>query len=69
MAKRLLTAKDIEYHDTDISMDSAKRAQLMAETGQRTVPYVFLGDQFIGGYDDLQQLADSQQLDNLLQSN
>lgn len=66
MAKQLLENKNVAYQDTDLSFDQAKRQALTQETGQRTVPYIFIGDHFVGGYDDLQHLESTQTLDALL---
>lgn len=66
MAKRLLAQKRLEFNDTDISFETELRQQLTDETGQRTVPYIFIGSHFVGGYDDLQQLEHTQQLDSLV---
>lgn len=64
--KELLNQKGIEFTDHDIYGDEAKRDELLAQTGQRTVPFVFIGDKFIGGCSDLQQLDASGELDQLL---
>ncbi|MFB2579483.1 MULTISPECIES: glutaredoxin 3 [unclassified Acinetobacter] len=66
-AKQLLQQKGIAFDDTDLTTeDSSVRAELTARTGQRTVPYVFVNDQFIGGSDDLHALARTGELDKLL---
>lgn len=56
MAKQLLQSKGVHFEDHDLSADPSMRQQLMAKTGQRTVPYIFITDTFIGGYDDLNAL-------------
>ncbi len=55
-AKRLLERKGIEYEEHNIQQDEAKKKELLEETGQDTVPYVFLDGEFIGGYDQLSAL-------------
>jgi len=55
-AKTLLEDKGLEY--TEINLDG-KAAELMAlkeKTGQRTVPQIFIDDEFIGGFTELSQL-------------
>lgn len=55
-AKRLLDQKGIEYEVHNIQNDKEKKKELFEQTGQNTVPYVFIDEKFIGGFDDLKQL-------------
>lgn len=55
-ARKLLDEKGIEYQEYRIDNDEDKKRDLLEETGQDTVPYVFLDGKFIGGYDDLVEL-------------
>jgi glutaredoxin 3 len=55
-AKALLRDRSIPYEEIDVSRDDAKRAWLVQATGRRTVPQIFIGDEPIGGYDDLRAL-------------
>ena len=61
-AKRLLEAEDIEYDAVDVTHDTEKRIWLMETTGLRTVPQIFIGDEPIGGYDQLKALLTQGQL-------
>jgi glutaredoxin 3 len=36
-----------------IDQDPEQRAIMMQRTGRRTVPQIYIGEQHIGGYDDL----------------
>ncbi len=65
-AKQLLQSKQIPFQEVDISGDHAARAELVRSTGHRTVPQIFIGGRFIGGYDELAALSRSGQLDALL---
>lgn len=66
-AKRFLsTVKNVSYEEIDVSRDSAKRAWLYAETGQTTVPQIFVGEKAIGGYTDMRALDNNGLLDPLL---
>lgn len=58
-AKALLGARKVAYKEVDVSGDDAKRAWLVEATGRRTVPQIFIGDEPIGGYDDLAALDKS----------
>lgn len=55
-AKRLLSMRNIEYREVDVSDDAEARVWLVRTTGQRTVPQIFIGKQAIGGYTDLAAL-------------
>lgn len=61
-ARRLLDKKGIPYEEENIEKNRAKRDELLAQTGQDTVPYVFLDEKFIGGYDDLAALDEEGKL-------
>lgn len=55
-AKSLLKDKGLDF--TEISLDG-KNEELMAlreRTGQRTVPQIFIDDEFIGGFSELSAL-------------
>ena len=39
---------------------------MMAKSGRRTVPQIWIGDRHVGGYDDLARLERQGELDNLL---
>jgi glutaredoxin 3 len=55
-AKLLLEARGIPFEEIDVSEDPAARAWLVETTGRRTVPQIFIGDEPIGGFDDLSAL-------------
>ena len=65
-AKRLLDAKGADYEEIDVMRDSARRAEMMERSGRRTVPQIFIGDDHIGGSDDLYLLDRQGKLDELL---
>jgi glutaredoxin 3 len=39
-----------------IDLDPVQRDQMMAKTGRKTVPQIFIGDRHVGGFDDLAAL-------------
>ncbi len=49
-----------------IDTDIAQRAQMIARTGQRAVPQIFIDDTHVGGYADLLTLDRRGRLDDLL---
>lgn len=61
-AKMLLDARGLAYENIDVTGDSEKRAWLVKVTGRRTVPQIFIGDEPIGGFDELRQLDRSGEL-------
>lgn len=67
-AKALLDSKGVEYTDIDVMMDSSKRQEMMSRSGGRhTVPQIFIGEEHIGGCDELLALERASKLDPLLQ--
>lgn len=67
-AKSLLSKKGIDYEEINVENDDQKRAWLIQETGQRTVPQIFINGKSIGGYQELSQLDASGKLDTLLKT-
>ncbi|RXZ43322.1 glutaredoxin 3 [Crenobacter cavernae] len=67
MAKRLLAQKGvIEIEEIRVDLDPEIRLSMMALTGRRTVPQIFIGDTHVGGFDDLSALNHAGKLDPLL---
>ena len=50
-------------HLINISLQPDIREVIAKETGQKTVPVIYIGDEFIGGCDDLFDLNESGQLE------
>lgn len=66
-AKKLLSDKGVEIMEYDITMGGPKRAEMLARApGRTTVPQIFIGDQHVGGSDDLAALERAGKLDALL---
>jgi glutaredoxin 3 len=56
-AKALLRQRGVtEIDEIRIDLDAAALQQMMASTGRRTVPQIFIGDAHVGGCDDLHAL-------------
>jgi len=52
-AKRLLQEQGYSYTEIRVDLDDAEREKMVAKSGRRTVPQIFIDDKHIGGYDDL----------------
>ena len=66
-AERLLKAKGVDtIEKIRVDLDPAQREQMIATTGRRTVPQIFIGDTHVGGHDDLVALDRAGGLDPLL---
>jgi len=52
-AKALLEARGIEYEERNVSRDWTKEQLLEAVPDARTLPQIFLDDNYIGGFVDL----------------
>ncbi len=55
-AKILLERKGIPYEEVELTNKNDLIIKLIEQTGQTTVPYIFIDDKFIGGYQDLFEL-------------
>jgi glutaredoxin 3 len=65
-AKRLLAQKGVSYREIDVTTDDALREKMIAASGRRTVPQIFIDGRPIGGYDELAALEQSGELDAML---
>lgn len=61
-AKMLLKKEGLEFEDILLKSEEEK-AELIKKTKQMTVPQIFIGDEFIGGFDQLYELKKSGELD------
>ena len=66
-AKHLLNKKKISYTEFDIAVDPSKRQEMQEKTnGARTIPQIFIGETYVGGYEELKALDNKGELDSLL---
>ena len=65
-ARRLLKSKGAAFEEIDVESAAEKRAEMLARSGRRTVPQIFIGDQHVGGSDDLAALEAAGKLDPML---
>ncbi|WP_028307512.1 glutaredoxin domain-containing protein [Desulfitibacter alkalitolerans] len=65
-AKNLCINKGLDYKEIDLTNDPDELARIKEQTGMLTVPQIFIGEEFIGGYTELRQLNDAGELDKKL---
>jgi len=65
--RTLLTGKGLSFKEIDVEDDAKFRAEMVARSGRRTVPQVFIGEKHVGGCDDLFALDAGGELDRLIQ--
>lgn len=56
MATRLLQARGIRFETFDVSGNNEARQWLRRNTGQHTVPQIFVNQRSVGGYTELAAL-------------
>lgn len=54
-AKSLLKSKGLDFTEINLHDDEKKRQELIERTSHRTMPQVFVDDEFIGGYTELKK--------------
>ncbi|MGE5712757.1 MAG: glutaredoxin 3 [Betaproteobacteria bacterium] len=66
-AEALLKARGVtEIEKVRIDLDPSRRDEMIARTGRRTVPQIFVGATHVGGFDDLSALDREGKLTPLL---
>lgn len=65
-ARRLLQSKGATVEEIDVDATPGARAEMIAHSGQYTVPQIFIGTMHVGGSDELRELEAAGQLDLLL---
>ena len=65
-AKNLLSSKGVAFDEIAVDGNLALRAEMAALAGATSVPQIWIGDQHVGGCDELYSLERRQQLDSLL---
>ena len=69
-AKQILKARGVQHiEEVRIDLSDEERDRMMALTGRRTVPQIFIGDTHVGGCDDLMALDSRGGLKPLLEAN
>jgi glutaredoxin 3 len=65
-ARGLLSKKGVQFREVDVDDDPKLREQMIARSGRRTVPQIFIGEKHVGGCDDLLALDGRGELDRLI---
>jgi len=65
-AKNLLKKKGVDYLEIRIDEETGKREEMEQRAGRDSVPQIFIGDQHVGGFDELVELDMDDELDPLL---
>lgn len=55
-AKELLQSRGLAYSETDITDDFDRAQEMVARSGNRTVPQIFIDGKPVGGFDELTAL-------------
>jgi glutaredoxin 3 len=66
-AKNLLSQKQVVINEINVEEDPKLREEMIARSNRRTVPQIFIGDNHVGGCDELYALDGSGELDRLIQ--
>ncbi|MEE4661210.1 MAG: glutaredoxin 3 [Halieaceae bacterium] len=65
-ARQLLDSKGVNYADTGVDGRPDLREQMHRESQRNTVPQIWIGEQHVGGFDDLWLLEQRGELDAML---
>lgn len=65
-AKRFLSGRGIAFDEVFLDQDPVKMEELKSKLDWRTVPMIFVGETFVGGYTDLRALDQRGELQALL---
>ncbi|HTO20196.1 MAG TPA: glutaredoxin 3 [Pseudomonas sp.] len=65
-AKLLLERKGVAYKEIAVDGNPSLRAEMAAKAGRTSVPQIWIGEQHVGGCDDLHALERAGRLDALL---
>ncbi len=66
-AERLFRSKGVDFTVIDIAAEPERRDEMIERSGRRTVPQIFIGDEHVGGFDDLDALDQEGALDRMLE--
>jgi glutaredoxin 3 len=56
-AKAFFDGQGVQYKEVDLASNPTLRDEMVEKYQWQTVPMIFVGDEFIGGYDDMMNLV------------
>ena len=62
----ILDEEKASLHVINITKDPHTREMIIEDTGQKTLPAIFIGTHFVGGCDDLIALRESGELEKMI---
>lgn len=65
-AKQLLQTEGLEFTEVNLEQHPEETQPLIERTNYRKVPQIFINDEFIGGFSELQALKTSGKLNNMV---
>ncbi len=65
-AKALLTKRGLDYDEINLARDADGRVELARRTGMMTFPQVVIGEELVGGFDQLLEADRSGRLVELI---
>lgn len=65
-AKAIFQQKSVKYTELNVDTNPKLKKEMMEKSGRRTVPQIWIGEQHIGGCDDLMAIQSNGKLDKLL---
>ncbi len=65
-ARSLMTKKGLKFEEINVDDDAKLREEMIARSGRRSVPQIFIGARHVGGCDELFALDGSGELDRLI---
>lgn len=55
-AKNILKSKGLTWSEIRVDQDIEKRGEMIRRSGRTSVPQIFIGERYVGGFEDLQVL-------------
>ncbi len=65
-ARALLSSKGIEFEDIPVDGKPELRQEMIRKSGRRTVPQIWIGNEHIGGCEELFSLERNNRLDSMM---
>jgi glutaredoxin 3 len=65
-ARSLLEGKGVAVEEIDIEAVPGARSEMLARSGRRSVPQIFIGESYVGGSEELEALDAAGRLDLML---